>query len=403
MLLLIKKEFIAGILMAVILVAALMNVSSLHALASKPIPEIEFSQKLGLFDSSRLTNEVLSSNISELAFQRALNVVLVKSGIIRKFNMTELVELGIIRDGGSNGSISRQGAAKSIMRAIVHGWYREVLKRDGLKNINPFKDWEIESRYSEPLAYAVQHNIFRGSTSGKFNPYAKLKVKEALAFLMRFYDNAVGVGNEPTGSFEFKPTDTGIELLCKENEQEFAAQFERLKTAGAFDLTNLGGKVRGDSAITTQDITALFLGIMQKLNKPAFISQIKYYGQTSTQTYANRDILACMATNLVEAIPHKTFEENKVVYSDVSPLCEVDYALNNLARAGIRMGYTDSMFKGYERVSIYEVFGLIDRVLTDLQPRTPSLEKQTMNSEEIEAWKKRLVRRKNRIRKILDN
>ena len=63
MLLLIKKEFIAGILMAVILVAALMNVSSLHALASKPIPEIEFSQKLGLFDSSRLTNEVLSSNI----------------------------------------------------------------------------------------------------------------------------------------------------------------------------------------------------------------------------------------------------------------------------------------------------------------------------------------------------
>ncbi|MFA7146374.1 MAG: hypothetical protein WC221_07300, partial [Candidatus Riflebacteria bacterium] len=132
MLLLIKKEFIAGILMAVILVAALMNVSSLHALASKPIPEIEFSQKLGLFDSSRLTNEVLSSNISELAFQRALNVVLVKSGIIRKFNMTELVELGIIRDGGSNGSISRQGAAKSIMRAIVHGWYREVLKRDGL-------------------------------------------------------------------------------------------------------------------------------------------------------------------------------------------------------------------------------------------------------------------------------
>lgn len=142
---------------------------------------------------------------------------------------------------------------------------------------------------------------------------------------------------------------------------------------------------------------------MQKLNKPAFISQIKYYGQTSTQTYANRDILACMATNLVEAIPHKTFEENKVVYSDVSPLCEVDYALNNLARAGIRMGYTDSMFKGYERVSIYEVFGLIDRVLTDLQPRTPSLEKQTMSSEEIEAWKKRLVRRKNRIRKILDN
>lgn len=403
MLLLIKKEFIAGILMAVILVAALMNVSSLHALASKPIPEIEFSQKLGLFDSSRLTNEVLSSNISELAFQRALNVVLVKSGIIRKFNMTELVELGIIRDGGSNGSISRQGAAKSIMRAIVHGWYREVLKRDGLKNINPFKDWEIESRYSEPLAYAVQHNIFRGSTGGKFNPYAKLKVKEALAFLMRFYDNAVGVGNEPTGSFEFKPTDTGIELLCKENEQEFAAQFERLKTAGAFDLTNLGGKVRGDSAITTQDITALFLGIMQKLNKPAFISQIKYYGQTSTQTYANRDILACMATNLVEAIPHKTFEENKVVYSDVSPLSEMDYALNNLARAGIRMGYTDSMFKGYERVSIYEVFGLIDRVLTDLQPRTPRLEKQTMSSEEIEAWKKRLVRRKNRIRKILNN
>ncbi len=67
------------------------------------------------------------------------------------------------------------------------------------------------------------------------------------------------------------------------------------------------------------------------------------------------------------------------------------------------MGYTDSMFKGYERVSIYEVFGLIDRVLTDLQPRTPALEKQTMSSEEIEAWKKRLVRRKNRIRKILDN
>lgn len=402
MLLLKKKEFIAGILLAVVTVVALLNISSLYATTGKTTPEVEFSQRLGLFDSSRLTSKVLASNISELAFQRALNIVLVKAGITKRFNMAELVDLGIIRDGASNGSISRQGAAKTLMRAIIHGWYQEVLQRDGVKNLNPFKDWYVEPRYSEALAYAVQHNIFRGCVTGKFNPNSKLKVREALAFLQRLYEDAIGTNKVKVEPTQYRVDPESIELLYKDGEQEFATQFDRLKAAGAFDHTTLGGKIRGDSAISTQDITLIFVGILQKLNQPAFITQVKYYGQTSEETYANRDILACMGSSLVDAIPHETFDSSQIVYSDVSPLCEVDYALNNLARAGIRMGYTDSKFKGYERVSVYEVFGLVDKVLTDLTPKGRQND-ATISSEEIEAWKRQLIRRKNRIRRILEN
>ena len=401
MLLPVKKEFFAGMLLALFAVAAVVNIDSLYAVMTKTtIPEVEFSQKLGLFDSSRLSDKVLNSNISELAFQRALNVVLVKIGVVKKYNMRELVELGIVRDGASNNSISRQGAAKTILRAIVHGWYREAIKRDGIKNINPFNDWKVEDRYSEPLTYAIQHKIFRGSTGSKFNPSAKLKVKDALSFLMRLYEDATGVKNSEPVYPEVSSDKNSIELLFKEEEQEFAAQFERLRKAGAFDLTNFGGKIRGDSAVLTIDLGNMFLGILRNLNEPAYVSQIKYYVQTSNETYANRDMLACMTTTLVEAIPHKTFDE-KIVYSDVAPYCEVDHALNNLARAGIRMGYTDSNFKGYERVSIYEAFGLVDKVLTDLQPPAPKAA-SPMSMDEIEAWKQKLIQRQNRLRSILN-
>lgn len=399
-----KKEFLAGMILALFTVATAVNIGSVYAVAKqKSVPEVEFSQKLGLFDASRLSDKVLKSNISELAFQRALNVVLVKIGVVRKYNLTELVELGIIRDGASNGAISRQGAAKTLLRAIMHGWYREALKRDGVRNVNPFSDWQVEERYSEPLAYAVQHNIFRGSTGSKFNPNAKLKVREALAFLMRLYEHATGVRESSGAVFPASTPVSGqsIELLGKDGEQEFAAQFERLKKAGAFDLTNFGGKIRGDSAVLTIDLGNMFLGILKNLNSPAYVSQVKYYAQTSTETYANRDLLACMATSLVEAIPHKVFDE-KVVYSDVAQMCEVDYALNNLARAGIRMGYTDSQFKGYERVSFYEVFGLVDKVLTEMQPPVTKAS-MSMTTEEVEAWKQRLIKRQNRVKKILED
>lgn len=404
MLLLAKKEFLAGMMLALFAVATAVNIGSVYAVATqKSIPEVEFSQKLGLFDASRLSDKVLKSNISELAFHRALNVVLVKIGIVRKYNMSELVELGIVRDGATNGTISRQGAAKTILRAIVHGWYREALRRDGIKNINPFKDWKIEERYREPLTYAIQHNIFRGSADGKFNPNGKLKVREALSFLMRLYEDATGVRETSGAVFPASTQESGesIELLGKENEKEFAAQFERLKKAGAFDLTNFGGKIRGDSAVLTIDLGNMFLGILKNLNSPAYVSQVKYYAQTSTETYANRDLLACMATSLVEAIPHRVFDE-KVVYSDVAPSCEVDYALNNLARAGIKMGYTDSMFKGYERISFYEAFGLVDKVLTEMQPPITKAS-MSMTTDEVEAWKQNLIKRKNRVRKILSH
>ena len=136
-----KKEFIAGLLMAAISVSAVTNISSLYAVERKYASEVEFSQRIGLFDSERLSEKTLKSNIAEIAFYRGLNLIMVNKGIVKNFNTHNLEKMGITQTTAPMSSLTRQKAAETIMRAMIYAQNKGMIKIPENMRKRAFRDY----------------------------------------------------------------------------------------------------------------------------------------------------------------------------------------------------------------------------------------------------------------------
>ncbi len=387
-----KKEFIAGLLLAAVTWSANADIASLQAAGKKKLSaEISFSQQIGLFDATQLNNKMLESNITERGFIRGLTGVLVESGLITNFDQSELVNSGIIKAGAPGKTISREVACETLLRSIMHGWQNELLPRPAMETSLGFRDWQPDEKYKESLTFAITTGIVQGSTQGFFKPDSKLKVKEALMLLKRFFDLAT-TNKMPNriGLFEDVMQD-----------HYMTAPLLNLRKAGAFDLTNLGRKLNGTGAISASDLSLVIQGILGRLDKPAAIARVKQLGHKYKNSDSSRNLLACMGAILTDSMPHSE-TNNHILYSDVAEKTVIDRSLKILARAGIRMGYNNNLFKGSEKVSRFEALGLINRIITELEPVQLNLNQgRTATRDDIESLKALLIERKARIRKIL--
>lgn len=389
-----KKEFVAGLLFAAITVSTVSEVASLQAAGQKNMsPEIRFSQQIGLFDSTQLSGKVLSRNISRQAFQRGLNGVMVETGLLNKFDLGELSKLGITNGEATSGPVTRKEACETILRAIMHGWNQDLLPRPSVEASLGFRDWKAEEKYRESLTFAITSGIFQGSTDGFFRPDDHLKVREALLVLKRFFDLAA-TNRIPTR----------IALFEDVNQDHYmTGPLLNLRKAGAFDLTNLGRKLNGTGPISVKDLSMMIQGILGRLDRAAHVSQIKQleHGH-GKKIHASRNLLACMSAVLTDAMPHSESNQH-ILYSDVKEGGAVDHSLKTLSKAGIRMGYNNNRFKGSEKVTRFEALGLINRIITELEPEQIRIsDGKAATRDDIESLKNLLIERRARIRKILN-
>ncbi|GAB1353871.1 MAG TPA: S-layer homology domain-containing protein [Candidatus Rifleibacterium sp.] len=388
-----KKEFVAGLLLAAITWTSAGEISSLQAAGKGRLgAEIQFSQQIGLFDATQLNKKMLESYISEQAFNRGLNGVLVESGLVTNFDLKELEKLGIIKAGTARKGISRREASEALLRSVMHGWQNELLPRPSFEASLGFRDWQPEEKYRESLTFAITSGLVQGSSAGQFRPDDNLKVKEALILLKRFFDLATT-----------SRTPTRIALFEDVMQDHYmTAPLLNLRKAGAFDLTNLGKRLNGTGSLSVKDLSLIIQGILGRLDKPAYAARIKHIESKARNTDATRNMLACMGAVLTEAVPHSE-ADNHILYSDVKEGSAVDKSLKILARGGIRMGYNNNLFKGSERVTRFEALGLINRVITELEPEPIRIaESRTATRDDLEAFKKLLQDRRERIHKILN-
>ncbi len=387
-----KKEFVAGLLLAAITWTSAGEISSLQAAGKSRLgAEIQFSQQIGLFDATQLNKKMLESYISEHAFNRGLNGVLVESGLVNNFDLKELQKLGIIKIGTAQKGISRREASEALLRSVMHGWQNELLPRPSFEASLGFRDWQPEEKYRESLTFAITSGLIQGSSAGQFRPDDKLKVKEALMLLKRFFDLATT-----------SKTPTRIALFEDVMQDHYmTAPLLNLRKAGAFDLTNLGKRLNGTGSLSVKDLSMVIQGILGRLDKPAYAARIKHIESKAKNIDATRNILACMSAVLTEAVPHSE-TDNHILYSDVKEGSAIDKSLKILARGGIRMGYNNNLFKGNERVTRFEALGLINRVITELEPEPIRIaESKTATRDDLEAFKKLIQERRERIHKIL--
>ncbi|MDD3146349.1 MAG: S-layer homology domain-containing protein [Candidatus Riflebacteria bacterium] len=387
-----KKEFITGLILATITWSVNTDIAPLQAAGQKRLSaEIAFSQQIGLFDATQLNKRMLDSNITEHGFIRGLSGVLVESGLISSFDQRELINSGIIKAGTRGKSISREAACETLLRAVMHGWHNELLPHPAMETSLGFRDWHPEDKYKESLTFAITSGLVQGSSQGFFMPDSKLKVKEALILLKRFFDLAT-TSKLPTriGLFEDVMQD-----------HYMTGPLVNLRKAGAFDLTNLGRRLNGTGSISGEDLSKIVQGILGRLDKPAAIARVKQLEQHYRHKDSSRNLLACMGAILTQSMPHSE-TNNHILYSDVKENSVVDRSLKILAKAGIRMGYNNNLFKGNERVSRFEALGLINRIITELEPAQIKISHgKTATREDAESLKNLLIERKARIRRIL--
>ncbi|OGK04791.1 MAG: hypothetical protein A2W80_16040 [Candidatus Riflebacteria bacterium GWC2_50_8] len=392
-----KKEFLAGFLMAALAgIAAFEPLSAMASAKMSLTPEIAFSQQLGLFSDLKPGSKTLNANISEADFQNGLGRVLVETGMLKSSDRNELEANGIIGPELPKDTITRQDACEAILRTVMFGWIQDSLPRpEEISSSASFKDWQPDAKYGPALDYAMLAGVIQGGSDGRFRPDDNLKVKEALWLLKRLYDLILENGSaQRFALFSDVPQDHNM-----------TRPLLNLRNAGAFDLTNLGRKLNGNGKIKVLDLGLAIQGILARQEKTSHIKQIaRIMKNSGTWRYANRKTLAHMAAVLAQATPHS--ETNlHILYSDVKPGTDLAESLDILAKASIRLGYNNNLFAGNEQISRFEALGVINSIISELEPgpEQPEIETpRTATSADMEAFITRLRSKRERIHRILN-
>ena len=379
-----KKEFIAGLLMAAISVSAVTNISSLYAVERKYASEVEFSQRIGLFDSERLSEKTLKSNIAEIAFYRGLNLIMVNKGIVKNFNTHNLESLGITQTVSPMSSLTRQKAAETIMRAMIYAQDKGMLKVPETTKKRAFRDYSPEEKYQEMMSYAIEKGVFKGMSRNNFKPNKKLSVREALNFLKNLYELEMQksdkvVKEKKTAPAAVKPQ-TQVKPQVKTVYIEpditkffnditptnpLAETMKKLINAGAFDTVDLNHELNLPKSIKNGDMMTICKDMLTKAGKADMISRVsEIETSVNADDALTRNSLAKLGAVMSDAYPHKEYNI-RVNYIDVKDGSPVDEALKHIAKAGIKMGYSDGSFKGNEKVSRYETFSLLGILVGD--------------------------------------
>lgn len=391
-----KKEFMAGLICAAIATTPLIPTEQIMASVKNQNfqAELSFASKLGLFSHTGSSHRYLGKAVSANDFFQSLSKVLHDTGVLKTTSRSEMVQMGIMPSSLQQGSITRKAATEAVLRAIMLGWNNESLPYpDSDFQAVLFRDWNPDEKYRKALDYAFSNEIIQGNPDGTFRPEANISGHEALSLLKRLH----ALAGEHSSARR-------MGLFADVPQDHFMTRpLLNLRNAGAFDLTDLGKKLNGTGKILISDLGLLLQGILRKMDCPGHIAQLKRLqkslGHSST---ASRTDLARMLEILVLASPHEA-SETKILYSDVKADSYLARTLERLAKAGIRMGYSNNRFAGQERVSRYEALGLINSVLNELTDSSADHQiKETEKEDEVERLKRILINRRERVRRILN-
>ena len=140
---------------------------------------------------------------------------------------------------------------------------------------------------------------------------------------------------------------------------------KKLINAGAFKTVDLNHELNLPKSIKNHDMVEICNSMLTKAGKTEMLSSIKAISDSVNPDEAlTRNTLAQLGAVMSDAYPHKEYNI-RVNYIDVKPDSQVESALKHIAKAGIKMGYSDSSFKGKEKVSRYETFSLLGIIVGD--------------------------------------
>lgn len=380
-----RNFFIAGLLLASVVVACIFSIGSIEAAGKDVDRDILFARHLGIFDSTNYSPRMLRRPITEMAFYRGLTRVLTDIGFVRSYDFQEMQRLGILTIKKPGKKISRKLAVETMFRAIMFAINTGQIKNpEKMNTFQPFYDWIIEEKYMQGLSVALNFGIVKGTPGGKFLPASALKTSDALVLFRRFHN-----------AFNDKKSSEVVKTTPSKK-----APVQSVKSDTMLSKAQQDEKLNRNRKITIGELSNIIQEILIKAGKPAYISELKYFIRNINRRRAvTRELLTHMGVILLNAMPHNQ-QDSYSLYSDVKPGTGLARALGFLSRAGIRMGYSNGVLKAKEKVSRYEALSLVNKIMSEAEMRQLNTTKKA-TKDDFESFKNLLKIKKARIRRIL--
>jgi hypothetical protein len=376
-----RAFFICGLLISIIVSATCLIPEGIEA--SSESHDLRFARQLGLYDSVRLSKQMLKQPISEAAF-------------LRIYSFSEMKRFGIMQQNPLNRPLLRRHAAESIFRAIMHGLGNGMIKdKYGSDFFQPFQDWIIEPKYMSGLNAAIKSGVITGMNNGRFGPDVALKTSDALTLFRRLF-NAF---NKKQKSVTAKKTIITRKIVKKQRRVK-GYSFGKLHYAGAFAVIDQNKFIDPTSRLSIENLSALVTGILSRHQKQAYLSELKFYmSSQNPENFAKRKHLAFISSILLRALVRVEYG-TYTLYSDVEPESSLFRALDFLGRSGIVMGYTDHRFAGDEYITTGETLSVMQKIVE--QAKVSRSGKRMATKDDVESFKNLLKSKRARVRRILN-
>lgn len=363
-----NRYFVSGAAFAVILLGLFMGNTMMQLVFASPLGhlprELRLAVESNLISAGQTSSSNLRSRISRSQFASQLGNAMKLLGEVETSDSAALKAAGLF-NSSSRATLTRGEVLETLARATLFFAYKDMITMPSEAPVN-FRDYRIEQKYSQAVAYLQQKFVARGFPDGSFGKNQQLTFKQSVFFIYRFYEAI-------SADMMNKRPDTGIRFVDLPLNHPVMDSISALTKAGAFDRVFLRSSLDGNSYIKSGELSDIATGIFARARLEIDHIRLRtIFSHHSSASEVKRSELAILLDYVLTSLCPATEATTTYLYSDVART-EPEYtALARLSSAGIRMGYNNNVFAGHESVTWFETINLLKQVIDKTESGTGS-------------------------------
>jgi hypothetical protein len=319
--------------------------------------ELRLGIDTGLISLSDCNRRYLNSACRTETFNQKLGIMLEQIGALEDTDADNLAKAGIINS--FSGRISRKATVETLARTTIFLAHKRLIKLP-LEDATTYRDYRIPAKYSQAIKYMQQKFVVRGYSNRSLGAGKNLTNREAIFFIYRLYESVAA-------EMMSKHNSEGIRFVDIPLSHPIMNSIDMLTQVGAFDKVMLKPAFDGDSNITKQELNDIIEGIFERNNLELDEIRIKTIFAEETSPVVNRKQLAMILEYLLSFSNTTSSYTRSLSYNDISMDSAEYQTLKNLAKAGIKLGYNNGLFKGSEKVTWFETIKTIAEIMKNFR------------------------------------
>lgn len=362
----VNRYFVSGAAFAVVLLGLFMGNTMMQLVFASPLGhlprELRLAVEANLISVEQTSSNNLRNRISRSQFASQLGTALNLLGEVETSDSAALKATGLF-NSNSRTALTRGEVLETLARATLFFAHKDMIKMPSEAAVD-FRDYAVEQKYSQAIAYLQQKFVARGFPDGSFGKNRHLTFKQSVFFIYRFYEAI-------SADMMNKKLDTGIRFVDLPLNHPVMGSISVLTKAGAFDRVFLRSSLDGNSYIKSGELSDIISGVFARARiEIDHIRMRTIFSDHSSSSEVNRSELAVLLDYVLSSLCPAPEIRKTYLYSDVPRTAPEYTALGRLSAAGIRMGYNNNLFAGHESTTWFEAINLLRQVIDKTESGT---------------------------------